>query len=649
MNTKTTTHLHPIPLKQVAIQNGFWEERQTKNRETTIPAIYKKLEETGRLEAWSLRRTHEIPKFRSVVHMFWDSDTGKWLESVGYSLSTHPDPELEKQADEIIDAMETAQQADGYLNTYFTVLNPEGKWADLRDWHEMYNAGHLIEGAIAYHQATGKSKVLDVLIRFTDHIDSLFGPDEGKKRGYPGHPELEMALVKLYRQTGEQKYLDLATYFIDERGQEPHYFDIEAAARGEKREDFWAQTYRYCQAHAPIREHEGATGHSVRACYLYAGIADVALETGDTELLDVSRRIWDDLTQHQMYVTGGLGPTNTNEGFTFAYDFPTETAYAETCASIALAFWAHRMFHLDPNSRYIDVMELAIYNGSLSGVSYEGDEFFYANPLAAYPNVNPYDRYSGILTDHYYRRSEWFFCPCCPPNISRLVASIGEYTYSQTDQRLYAHLYHDNTLSTDIGGQAIQLVQKTNYPWDESIAFTLHTDAPVTFELALRIPNWCFSYDLSVNGEAVSATPQDGYVTIQREWHQGDTVQLTLAMPVERVIAHPEIRQTAGQIALQRGPIVYCLEEVDNGNRLANVVISDSATLEAQFDAELFHGVSVITGDAIRIEPEKESVALYRLRSQEELKQTPFKFKAIPYYLWANREPGEMRVWIRSS
>lgn len=650
MKTYTATHPRPIPLHQVSIKKGFWEERQTKNRETTIPAIYKKMEETGRIKAWTLAPDREPPPYHPVVHMFWDSDTGKWLEAVAYSLTTHPDPELQKVADDLIDLIETAQFEDGYLNTYFPVLAPDMQWKNLRDWHEMYNAGHLIEGAVAYFRATGQRKILDILQRFANLIEKQFGDDDGKKRGYPGHPELELAMVKLYRETGEQKYMDLATYFINERGQQPHYFDIEMEARGERPEDFHQKTYRYCQAHAPIREHEGATGHSVRACYLYAGLADVALETGDQELLDVSRRIWDDLTQHQMYVTGGLGPTNTNEGFTFAYDFPTETAYAETCASIALAFWAHRMFHLDPDRRYIDVMELAIYNGSLAGVSYDGDEFFYANPLASYPNVNPYDSFSGITTDQYYRREEWFYCPCCPPNLSRLIASIGEYTYSQLDNRVYVHLYHDNTVSLEVNGRSLTLEQSTRYPWDETVKLTVGVDNPIPVDIALRIPGWCYEYELSVNGEKQDAVAlENGYAIVSREWADGDTIELTLSMPVERVLPHPEVRQAAGQIALQRGPIIFCLEEVDNGPRLANLVIPESSKLEASFDANLFHGVTVITGEAVRIEPKRESSDLYRHRSQESLSETSTTFKAIPYYLWANREPGEMRVWIRSS
>ena len=638
----------PIPLKQVAIEGGFWAERQRVNRERTIPAIYQKLEETGRIKAWSGVRTHEIPRERSVVHMFWDSDTGKWLEAVAYSLATHPDPELKSIADELIDAIEGAQQEDGYLNTYFPVLDPAGKWANLRDWHELYNAGHLIEGAVAYFQATGERKMLDVLSRFADHIAASFGVEEGQLRGYPGHPEIELALVKLYRETGEERYLELARYFVDERGRAPHYFDLEAAKRGESREDFWAQTYRYCQAHAPLREQTEANGHAVRACYLYAGIADIALETGDEELLTLSRRLWDDLTQRQMYLHGGVGPSHSNEGFTFAYDMPAETAYAETCAAIALAFWAQRMFHLDPDSRYIDIMERAIYNGSLSGLSADGVGFFYANPLAAYPGVNPMGRWSGILDSGHFRRVDWFFCPCCPPNISRLIASIGEYSYSQQGNRVYVQLYHENSATLDVAGQGFSLEQATEYPWDGTIAFQINAEQPVSFELALRIPDWCGEFALSLNGARQAVSVEKGYALISREWSDGDRIELILAMPVERALPHREIRQAAGQVALQRGPLIYCLEEADNGPRLANVCIPSTAELQAIFDDDLFGGVAAIEGDGLRIELSPDNSALYRFHSREQFEETAFRFRAIPYYLWANREPGEMRVWLRS-
>lgn len=641
----------PLYLDRVTIHGGLWGERQATNRSRTIPAIYDQLQKTGRIDAWRMDPNRERPKKRSVITMFFDSDTGKWLEAVGYSLHTHPDPALEKQADEVISLIEKAQKPDGYLNTYFGNFEPENRWRNLRDWHEMYNIGHLIEGAVAYTRATGKRTILDVLARSADHIDSLFGPDDGKKRGYPGHPELEMALVTLYRETGDEKYLNLSKYFVDERGRDPKYFDMEARERGEDPADFWAQTYKYCQAHKPVREQTEATGHAVRACYLYAGIADVASETGDAELVEVSRRLWDDLTSHQMYVTGGLGPAHSNEGFTFAYDLPNETAYAETCAAIALAFWAHRMFHIDPHGRYIDVMERALYNCVLSGVSYSGDQFFYANPLTSYPYVNPHEHFSGITSDKHYHRQDWFFCPCCPPNLARIVASIGGYFYSVADERLYVHLYNDNSARFELGGQSVQIAQQTNYPWDGAVNLTVNIENPARFELALRIPGWCRSFKLEVNGEAQSITPQDGYAVIARQWQDGDRVTLMLDMPVERLMPHPEIRHDAGQIALQRGPVVYCLEEVDNGAKLANVVIPPGGKLAAHFDANLLGGVTVITGDAVRVEPSTESWGgdLYRPQPLVNTTRSPFQFVAIPYYLWANRAPGEMRVWIREA
>ncbi len=642
--------LKAIPSKDVEINSGFWGERQATNRERTIPAIAHQLKRAGRIDVWRLQFEDGQP--RPSIHRyghFWDSDVGKWIEAVGYSLENHPNPEFERQVDEVVNLIEKAQQPDGYLNTYFTAVEPQNKWRNLRDWHELYNAGHLIEGAVAYSQATGKRKLLDVLSRYADHIDSMFGPDDGKKRGYCGHPEVELALVKLYHATGEKRYLNLSKYFIDERGQQPHYFDLEANERGDDPARFWAKTYRYCQTHAPVREQTTATGHSVRANYLYSGMADIAAETGDGTLLAALRSIWNDLTEHQMYITGGLGPAHTNEGFTFAYDLPNETAYAETCASIALVFWAQRMFHIDPDSRYIDVMERALYNGVISGVSYEGAHFFYANPLASYPNVNPYDRFSGITSDRYYRRSEWFDCPCCPPNLARLVASLGRYIYSLAADTLYVHLYNPNRARFSLAGSAVQIEQQTGYPWDGDVHLTVTVDQPTQFTLALRVPGWCRDYHVSVNGARVSEPLTNGYVRLRRTWASGDEVTLSLAMPVERVAPHPLIRQDAGCIALQRGPVIYCLEEVDNGPNLANVALARDACLTPEFDASLFGGVGVITGGAVRLEPANWPGGLYQPQSAVKYANAPLTFKAIPYCFWANREPGEMRVWMRES
>lgn len=635
--------LKAVPLKDVRIESGFWAERQATNRTRTIPSIYHQMEITGRLDAWRLNWEAGKPK----PHIFWDSDAGKWIEAVGYSLASHPSPEFEAQVDAVVDFIEKAQQPDGYLNIYFTSVEPPNRWRNLRDWHELYCAGHLMEGAVAYYQATDKRKLLDVLCRYGDHIDANFGHHEEQKHGYCGHPEIELALVKLYQATGEQRYLNLSKYFVDERGKQPHYFDLEACARGEDPRQYWAKTYRYCQADVPVREQTTATGHAVRACYLYSGVADIAAQTRDASLLEVCRSVWEDLTQHQMYITGGLGPAHSNEGFTFSYDLPNEQAYAETCASIALVFWAQRMFHLDPDSQYIDVMERALYNGILSGVSFDGTQFFYANPLAAYPNINPYPTSSSVLTNGYYRRSEWFDCACCPPNLARLVASIGHYFYSITTDTIYVHLYNQNRAHVNLQGTAVQIEQHTNYPWNGDIRFMVSVDQPTQFKLALRIPDWCHDYHLEVNGIPLSASPTKGYVLISREWAVRDEVVLRLAMPVERMAAHPHVRQDAGCIALQRGPVVYCLEEDDNGPQLANIALSHSARLTSEFDANLFGGVSVITGNAVRTEPQEWLGGLYQSQSVLKYTHSSIAIKAIPYCFWANRQPGEMRVWVR--
>lgn len=632
-----------LPWHDVAITGGFWGDRQTTNRERTIPAVYHQTKITGRLDAWKLDWQ---PGQQPEPHIFWDSDTAKWIEAVAYSLATHPNPEFERQVDEVVDWIARAQLADGYANSHFIAVEPHNRWRNLRDQHELYCAGHLIEAAITYAQATGKRQLFDVVQRYANHIDATFGPDDDQKHGYPGHPELELALVRLFRATGEPRYLRLAQYFVDERGQQPHYFDLEARARGEDPRRFWAGSYHYCQAEEPIRQQTAVDGHAVRACYLYAAVTDVARETGDAELLDVARGLWDDLTRRQLYVTGGIGSIHTIEGFSFPYNLPDETAYSETCASVALGYWAQRLFALEPDSRYLDVLERAFYNALLSGVSYEGSLFFQANPLSAYPHVSPYERGNTIVTGAHYQRTAWFDVACCPSNLARLVASVGDYFYTATAQRLYVQLYNTSRTQIVLGGSPVRVEQQTDYPWDGAVQITVTPAQPTRFELALRIPGWCRDFRLTVNGAAVAQPPERGYVVVAREWRAGDTVTLTLAMPIERIVVHPDVRQGAGRVALQRGPIIYCLEEADNGAALAGVSLPREARLSYAFDAGLFGGVGTLRGDALRVAPARWGGELYQPEPYRDAAQEPFTFRAIPYCFWANRQPGEMRVWL---
>ncbi|HUS46996.1 MAG TPA: beta-L-arabinofuranosidase domain-containing protein [Phycisphaerae bacterium] len=626
----------PLNLKDVSFAGGFWGARLETNRRATLPIEYTQCKDTGRIDAWNWK-----PGMPNQPHIFWDSDVAKWIEAAAYSLTSHRDKELENQIDGAVDLMAAGQLPDGYLNSHYTRVEPDNRWTNLRDCHELYCAGHLMEAAVAYREATGKGEFLDVMCRYADHIAKVFGTGAGQKRGYPGHEEIELALVKLYRATGNRRYLELSKHFIDERGrQQPHYYDVEAEARGEQPGRFHFRTYEYCQAHKPVREQSEVVGHAVRAFYLYSGMADVAGETHDAELLAACRRLWQDATERKMYVTGGVGPSASNEGFTRPYDLPNDTAYAETCATIALVFFAHRMLQIELDGKYADVMERALYNGVLSGVSLDGRGFFYANMLQADPVA-----LEGSHIHMQHVRQPWFGCACCPPNVARLVASIGRYVYSSAPDAIYVHLYAAGSATAEVAGAAkVTLTQQTDYPWDGEVKISVGLDRPATFALALRVPGWCRKHKLTVNGKAVSAAAVKGYVKLRRRWSDGDKVVLSLAMPVERVSAHPSVTADAGKVAIQRGPVVYCLEQCDNAADVLSVSLPDKAKLAARYDRKLLGGCAVIEGRGLGVCPAGWSGRLYRAADEVTTKQV--KIKAIPYCMWANRKPGAMTVWL---
>jgi len=624
----------PLDLKDVTIAGGFWGRRTETNRRITLPIEYQQCKATGRIDRWKWRTGQP-----NEPHVFWDSDVAKWIEAAAYSLAARRDDRLEKQIDEAVDMMAAGQLADGYLNCHYSRVEPQNRWTNLRDCHELYCAGHLMEAAVAYYEATGKRQFLNVMRRYADHIASVFGPGEAQKRGYPGHEEIELGLVKLYRATGNRRYLELSRFFIDERGRQPHYYDVEAKARGEQPRGYHFRTYDYCQAHKPVREQSEVVGHAVRAFYLYAGMADVAAETGDEKLLAACRRLWNDATQRKMYITGGVGPSAGNEGFTHPNDLPNDTAYAETCAAIALVFFAHRMLNIECEGQYADVMERALYNGVISGVSLDGKRFFYANPLQARPAVLARSGSHIAIT-----RQPWFPCACCPPNVARLIASIGRYAYSASPTALYVHLYAAGSASPEVGGAKITLTQQTDYPWDGEVKLTVKLDKPAAFALMPRIPGWCREYELAVNGKSVRAAVSKGYARLLRRWSDGDEVTLSLAMGVERIAAHPSVAADAGKVAIQRGPLVYCLEQCDNNADVLSVALPDRARLTAKHSRKLLGGCVVIEGRGLAVSTAGWAGRLYR--RAEEVKTKLVKIKAIPYCLWANRKAGAMKVYI---
>lgn len=635
----------------VTVNDKFWSGYTDLVRNVVIPYQYEALhdrapgaEPSGAVQNFRIAAGQAEGEY--VGWVFQDSDVAKWLEAVGYSLQIERDPELERRADELIDLVAAAQHPDGYLNTYFTIKEPGNRWTNLTDCHELYCAGHMIEAAVAYYEATGKDKLLNVMKRMIDHIETVFGYEEGQLRGYDGHEEIELALVKLYRLTGEERYLKLAAFFINERGQEPNFLHEEWERRG-RRGHFNPNVQdrldvAYFQAHKPVREQSEAVGHAVRAVYLYTAMADLARLTGDAELEAACRKLWHNVTRTQMYVTGGIGSTHHGEAFTFDFDLPNDTIYAETCASIGLIFFAQRMLLLEPKAEYADVMERALYNNVLGSMAQDGKHYFYVNPLEVWPQAcscNPGKHHVKA------ERQAWFGCACCPPNVARLLSSLNRYLYTRRGDTLYANLYVGSELSEEFGGVPVRITQSSELPWNGAVRFKVDSEREAFFTLALRVPGWCPGMTVAVNGERVILSGdqmQGGYLMLERSWHSGDVIEVDLTIRTSLVYADVRVRADNHKAAIQRGPLVYCAESADNGEIVAALSLTQNAAFSERPASDLPGGAIAVETEAYRSVPETSGL-LYRTEAPA---RENVQLTAVPYFLWGNRGRGEMTVWL---
>lgn len=608
--------LEAVPFTQVRIQDRFWSPRQETNRRATVEHSLQMLEKYGNLLVMRLAAEGKREGFKGLL--FTDSDLYKVLEGVSYTLATHPDPALDKKIDELIALIASAQQPDGYINTWFQITRPDDKFKNLRDWHELYCAGHMIEAAVAHHAATGKRNFLDVALKFANLLEAKYGPNGGE--GYCGHPELELALIKLWKATGDPKWYAFARDQVETRG--THFFAEEHRTPKDRYDGtYWLDDM-------PIREHRDIKGHAVRAAYLMSGAADVARETEDPEMVRMLRRVWRSATERRVFITGGIGPSGHNEGFTVDYDLPNLTAYQETCASIAMALWGHRMALLFGDASYMDAVEKALYNGVLSGVALDGKSFFYVNPLAS---------------RGYHHRREWYECACCPPNVLRTIASVGGMAYATSADSLYFNLYAAGSASAHIGAQKVDFEVQTDYPWDGKIRIAFKSGGE--FDLRLRIPNWCRGATLAVNGEPSTIRRERGYAVLKQTWRPGDHVELNLPMPVEQMLAHPYVKDDLGRAAVQRGPLVYCVEQVDNAAPVEDAVLPLGSEFEVAFRSDVLGGVNVIETVSLQV----PKVDWDRTLFQPSPRPGKSKLTLVPYGFWDNRQAGRMEVWLPTS
>ena len=590
-NPKT---INQVDFSKVAIKDDFWTPKLNNNASGTLPVCIEQCEvKTGRIQNIITAAKMEGPH----TDCCWDdSDVYKVIEGIAYNIVNTPDAMLEAKADEWIDIIATAQQDDGYIGTYYTYVKPEERWNDMNGC-EMYCAGHLIEAGIAYYKATGKRKLLDVGKKMADHMLTMFGPD--KRHWVAGHQEVELALVKLFELTKDRNYLDFAYWLLEERG---HGY-----GRSNVKEDKgWPFPLYQVQDQAPVRDLQTIHGHSVRAMYQFCGMSDIMSYMPETGYMDALDRLWNDITGTRMYVTGGIGAAYKAEGFADQYELPNYEAYCETCASVGMAFWNHRMNEWKGDSKFADIVEKEIYNGIISGVSLDGTKFFYTNPLAS-------------RGDHH--RFTWHKCPCCPTNIARFIPSIGSYIYATSDDAIWVNQYIGNEAEFEVGRRNVKVRIETDYPWEGVVTLTLMS--AYKGQLRMRIPLWCEKYAVQVNGKEVEPEIKQGYAVLPGKWKAGDSVTLTMDMPVRLVAADPRVKADEGQRAIQRGPMVYCVESVDNDIDFESISIDENTTFKTTFKEDLLGGVATITagtGDN--------------------------RLLLIPYYSWDNREAGEMKVWI---
>ena len=627
--------IRPISLTNVRIEDRFWSPRQRLMTDVTVPYMEKILRD----EVEGAEKSHAVSNFRIAAgeekgtfygFVFQDSDLAKWLEAAAYALLLKPDEALSRRVDDMVALIGRAQWKDGYLNTYFTVKEPGGRWTNLKDWHELYCAGHMMEAAAALHEAAGKDELLKICVRLADHIIDRFGP--GKAGSIPGHQEVEIGLMRLWSVTGDERYRDMALRFLDLRGQDPDWFIKHLPHAPDSRRDrFFVAVYH--QADMPVREQTAARGHAVRQVYMLTAMAQAAAATGDAGLTEACERMFVNITQRQMYVTGAVGSAARHEGFTADFDLPGDRCYGETCASIAMVFFAHRMLEISPDGRYADLMELELYNAIPASMQLDGTRFFYVNPLAVDTRVAGREAgYTHVLP----QRPQWHACACCPPNLARLVTSLGQYLFSEDDETVYSHLLIGSRAETRHG----PITLETDYPREGKARYTIGSGG--TFTLAVHVPSHAKDPVIYVNGESFPAEEKLGYRYIRRAWKAGDTVEMRFDMPVRRLRADPRVRDCAGKAALARGPFIYCFEQADNPEPVFSLILPGDAPVGIRDHLRGLPGD--ITGLTAQGKVIRAPSALY---SEETLREEECTVTAIPYYAWSNREKGDMTVWIR--